>query len=96
MPHYFASAMETGWDDEQTFSRIKEALVDFGNPGVMDKIKQGCVTMFMKVALTMPGCSAVEIGKRMRELIENNTAAQQLQPKPSQVSTAPIDGVPPS
>ena len=79
LPHYFASAMEHGWDDEQTFSKIKEALVDFGNPGVFEQIQQGCVAMFMKVALTMPGCSAVEIGKRMRELLENNTATSKLQ-----------------
>ncbi len=71
MPHYFASAMEHGWDDEQAFSRIKEALVDFGNPGVMDQIKQGCIAMFMKVATTMPDQPATEIGKRMRELLEN-------------------------
>lgn len=79
MPHYFASAMEHGWDDEQTFSRIKEALVDFGNPGVMDQIKQGCVAMFMKVAATMPDQPATEIGKRMRELLENNNTQRGLQ-----------------
>ena len=78
MPHYFASAMEHGWDDEQTFSRINEALVDFGNPGVFEQVKPGCVAMFMKVAATMPGCSAVEIGKRMRELLENKV----VQPEP--------------
>ena len=94
LPHYFASAMEHGWDDEQTFSKIKEALVDFGNPGVFEQIQQGCVAMFMKVALTMPGCSAVEIGKRMRELLENNAASGSVQPQPDKVPTAPVNGVP--
>ena len=72
MPHYFASAMEHGWDGVQTFGKIKEALTDFGNPAVFEKIEQGCIAMFMKVAETMPDCSAVEIGKRMREMLEEN------------------------
>ncbi len=95
MPHYFASAMEHGWTDEMTFINIREALVEIGNPDVFEKVKQGCIAMFMKVAATMPDQPATEIGKRMRELLENNNTIRLVQPQPAQVPTAPVDGVPP-
>ncbi len=66
-PHYFASAMEHGWDDEQTFSKIREALSDRGELGAFERIKTGCTFMFMRVAETMPGQPATAVGKKMRE-----------------------------
>lgn len=70
MPHYFASAMEHGWDDVQTFGKIRESLADRGSVHDLERIKLGCIAMFMDVAHTMPGQPANEIGRRMRELIE--------------------------
>lgn len=70
MPHYFASAMEHGWDDADTFGKIREALADHGNLGSLDRIKTACIAMFMEVARTMPGQSAPAIGRKMREMLE--------------------------
>ena len=70
MPHYFASAIEYGWDDVQTFSRIRESLVDHGNVSDFENIKLGCIAIFTEVAKTMPGQSTTEIGRRMREMLE--------------------------
>ena len=70
MPHYFASAIEHGWDDVQTFGKIREALADRGKLDDFEKIKLGCITMFMQVAKTMPGKPATEIGAAMRQMLE--------------------------
>lgn len=75
MPHYFASAMEHGWDDGQTFGKIRESLADLGNASDIERIKLGCIALFMDVARTMPGQPATEIGQRMRKLIESDALA---------------------
>ena len=75
LPHYFASAMEHGWDDVQTFGRMREALVDSGQPFDMEAIKQRCIAMFMEVARSMPGGSAAEVGRAMRENLEGDKLA---------------------
>lgn len=75
IPHYFASAMEHGWDDVQTFGKIREAFVDHGNPIDFDRVRLGCIAMFMDVARTMEGQAADAIGRRMRELIESDKVA---------------------
>lgn len=73
MPHYFASAMEHGWDDGQTFSKIQESLADRGRTGDLEGIKTLCIAMFMEVAAKMPGEPATAIGRKMRELLELQT-----------------------
>ncbi len=75
MPHYFASAMEHGWDDVQTFGKIRESLADRGNVSDLERIKLGCIAMFMDVAHTMTGQPATEVGRKMRELIESDALA---------------------
>jgi hypothetical protein len=52
--------------------------------------------MFMKVAATMPDQPATEIGKRMRELLENNNTQRKLQSVIAQVPGTTTDGVPPA
>lgn len=71
IPHYFASAMEHGWYDNQTFGKIQEALSDIGKSGDFERIRKSCVVMFMTVANNMADESADKVGKRMRELIES-------------------------
>ena len=85
LAHYFASAMEHGWDDVQTFGKIREALADQGRAtdDALERIKLGCMAMFMDVAATMPGQPPADIGRRMRELLESAHA------------TTPIDHQPP-
>lgn len=73
IPHYFASAMEHGWTDTQTFDRIREALSERGDTKEFERIKQGCISMFMDVAGKMPGQPATEVGRKMRELLEQQT-----------------------
>ncbi len=70
MPHYFASAMEHGWDDEMTFGKIREALADRGETRAFESIKLGCISLFMQVAETMPGQPATAIGRHMRQKLE--------------------------
>lgn len=70
LPHYFASAMEHGWDDAQAFGKISESLSDCGKGADRERVKHRCLAMFMAVAKTMPGKPATEIGRRMREMIE--------------------------
>ena len=70
IPHYFASAMEHGWDDIQTFGKIREAMVDAGSVSDFESVKERCIFMFMRVAENMPGQPATEIGKKMREELE--------------------------
>lgn len=75
IPHYFASAMEHGWDDEMTFGKIRESLADRGRAGDIDKIKLGCLAIFMDVAKTMPGEPATEVGRRMKEMLTKSIDA---------------------
>ena len=72
IPHYFASAMEHGWDDRQTFARIAEALRDQLGAAApaMDGIKMGCIALFMNVAKANPGANAMELGRIMRTGLE--------------------------
>lgn len=70
LPHFFASAMEHGWDDQQTFAKISEALTDRGTGRDLGSVKLRCIFLFMRVAETLPGRPATEIGRRMRELLE--------------------------
>jgi len=79
MPHYFASAMEQGWDDVQTFGKIREALSDCGNGADFERITLGCIAMFMNVAHAMPDAPATAIGRRMRELLEADALAHAVQ-----------------
>jgi len=72
IPHYFASAMEHGWDDEKTFGKIREAYADRGMYEESEHMKGFCIRMFMDVAEKMPGKPATEIGNKMREAIESN------------------------
>ena len=76
LPHYFASAMESGWDDVQTFGKIQEALTDAGQKADIEKIKFACITLFIEVSRTMPGKSAMEIGRKMREDLEADALAR--------------------
>ncbi len=70
IPHYFASAMEHGWDDEQTFGKIREALSDRMEVASLQPIKDACASMFMYFAGKMPCKTAPEIGLVMREVLE--------------------------
>ncbi len=72
IPHYFASAMEAGWDDVQTFAKIEEALAERRELDKFEPMKTLLIGMFMEVAHTMPGQPATEIGKKMREQLEKN------------------------
>ena len=76
LPHYFASAMEHGWDDVQTFGKIREALVDRGNANDLERIKLECIALFMAVARTMEGSDAMAIGQRMKEMVEADALAK--------------------
>ena len=76
-PHYFASAIEHGWDDRQTFSKIREALADRGDISNYEHIRDGCVMMFMLFANQMPGKSAMEIATAMRESMEQIELAKE-------------------
>lgn len=71
-PHYFASAIEHGWTDDQVFKAIHEALVDRGDTNDFEHIKLGCIAMFMRVAHAQPDKPAHEIGRIMREQLEPN------------------------
>jgi len=71
IPHFFSSALEHGWDDDQTFRSIREALSDSGKSEDMESIREKCVFMFMQVANTMPENPVVEIASKMREMIEH-------------------------
>ena len=88
MPHYFASAMEHGWDDVQTFGKIRESLADRGNASDLERITTGCIALFMDVAHTMPGQPATEIGRRMRELLESDALAHAWASRPNDPSSA--------
>jgi len=90
-PHYFASAIEHGWDDIQTFGKIREALMEHGGMKDFDRIKQTCVVLFMRVADSMPGKTATDVGKRMRELIESDKLTQTLD---QLISTNPVPALP--
>lgn len=72
IPHYFASAIEHGWSDEQAFRKIREALVDRGKKDDFERVRNGCIAMFMDVASQMPSHTAEEIGRRMRLLCEED------------------------
>jgi hypothetical protein len=81
IPHYFASAIEHGWDDIQIFSKIYEALQDRGHTKDFEKIRLGCIAMFMDVAKTMPEKPPSEMGKQMKELIESDKLAHKVMEK---------------
>ena len=70
--HYFASAMEHGWDDKQTFDKIREAFVDADRIDEVEIIREKCIKMFMEFASKHPNCTAAEVGKKMREVIESS------------------------
>ncbi len=69
-PHYFASAIEHGWDDIQTFSKIKEALEDCGLGKDFEDIKMKCIFMFMQYAKSNKGCTTIQIATAMRVDLE--------------------------
>ena len=79
LPHYFASAIENGWDDKQAFARIEEALFDVADQEkpTMEEIRRYCIAMFMDAAHDIPGTPAIEIGKQMRERIEADALARE-------------------
>jgi len=72
LPHYFASAIEQGWDDEKAFGKIREALSDRGEADEFEKVKLGCISMFMTVARESSDRTPSEIGRRMREILESD------------------------
>lgn len=72
IPHYFASAIEHGWDDEKAFGKIQEAFVYSSRHGEFEHMKEFCTYMFMDMAHKMNGSTASEVGKKMREAIESN------------------------
>lgn len=76
MPHYFASAIEHGWDDEQAFGHIREALADNLLGHDFEMIKRKCVYMFMAVAERMPSASTMEVGSAMRKFLEYATKSE--------------------
>lgn len=70
--HYFASAMEAGWDDNQTFGKIAEALQDCGQARELPGIKDKCAGMLLCMARQFPGKPANELGGLMREYLEQH------------------------
>jgi len=50
LPHYFASAIERGWDDRMTFAKMQEAISDAGIAVDFDAIRRGCMALFMEAA----------------------------------------------
>lgn len=68
IPHYFASAIEHGWDQNQIQSHVREGFVDSGEPipDFMDK----CFYLLFEVARKMEHSKSVEVGKKMREMME--------------------------
>ena len=72
IPHYFASAIEHGWDDEKAFGKIQEAFVDAAREVEFEIAKEKCTVMFMGFASKHPNCTADEVGKKMREAIESS------------------------
>jgi hypothetical protein len=82
IPHYFASAIEHGWDDDQTFRKIRENMVDSSGHVDMETIKEKCIAMFMAVAGSMQACvetqeatRAMQIAKQMRMNLEADKLA---------------------
>src|SRR5690349_20974772 len=72
IPHYFASAIEAGWDDKQTFSRIHESFRDSRIEEPDYPWELICIKIFMDTANKMNiESSARDIGKSMREELEN-------------------------
>ena len=65
-PHYFASAIEHGWDDVQTFTKIREAFEDCGLGKDFEEIKTKCIFMFMQYAKQNEGYNASQIATEMR------------------------------
>jgi hypothetical protein len=70
IPHFFASAIEHGWDDSRAFGMIRDALSERGKLGDFEAIHNGCISMFMDAAKDFPIHEARAIARRMREMIE--------------------------
>jgi alanyl-tRNA synthetase len=75
LPHYFACALEHGWDDRQTFGKIAEALAERGRTADFAVVRLKCIAMFMEAAREMPGANAVSIAGRMRERLEEKAVS---------------------
>ncbi len=73
IPHFFACAIAAGWDDQQTFNRIREAIGDRGRTSHdMESIERECMALFMRTARAHPELkTAIEIAAKMREILEN-------------------------
>lgn len=74
LPHYFASAVEHGWDDVRISAHLREALIDLNRACDFERVWAGCVWLFMREAA--PGRTAVEMGRRMREDLERVVGAK--------------------
>lgn len=66
--HYFASALANGWDDRQTFGKIKEALSDIGEAHFFQLIEKICISFFN--AYHKEGMTSQEVGRGILEGIE--------------------------
>ena len=94
IPHYFASAIESGWDDIQTFKKIRESLVDHGGGKEdMDRIRLECIAMFMSVMKRMPNLTddesetrAIKVARQMRLEIESDPLAHEIWESKKQAS----------
>lgn len=78
IPHYFASAIEHGWDDRNTFAHIKEAMQDCGLSEDFEAVKKACIVWFMALAHRFPEDDAVAIACKMRKRIESDAYAEAL------------------
>lgn len=74
--HFFACAIEHGWDDKQAFAKIREALEDRGRGKDSDFVENECLRVFMNVARSNPNMiTAVEIATALRKLLERGVSA---------------------
>jgi hypothetical protein len=79
IPHYFACAIEHGWDDTQAFGKISEALTDRGKGKDFERVQLSCIVMFSEVAGRMPeGATATEVAHRMRRELESDALAHKV------------------
>ncbi len=71
IPHYFASAIEAGWDDEKAFNQIDVAFRDAGLPVKIQEIKEKCIALYMRFYESGKD-DAVAVATKMRTWLEGS------------------------
>ena len=83
IPHYFASAIEHGWDDRQTFAKLREGFIDSGDRPDFESMEKMLLWMFMAIHKRHPELVenehetvATQVARLMREEIESDLLAK--------------------